>query len=67
MPFIVQFTTPIRSYSLPVWGVSDDPASAHYSDGSALVAKGEMRSNFFEPAQLAGAITSLRTFRTGLR
>ncbi|OYY70055.1 penicillin acylase family protein [Sphingomonas sp. 28-63-12] len=67
MPFLVQFTRPIRSYSLPVWGISDNPDSPHYSDGSPLVAKGEMRSNYFEPAQLAGAIRSVRTLRTGVR
>ncbi len=66
-PFLVQFTHPIRSYSLPVWGVSDDPASPYYSDGSVSVARAELRSNYFEPEQLAGAIVSSRTFRTAQR
>ena len=63
-PFLVQFTNPIRSYSLAVFGASDDSASQHYSDQSQLVATG-LRSNLFNPEELAPAVKSSKTYETG--
>jgi len=65
-PFLVQFTKPIRSYSLAVFGASDDPNSPHYSDQSVRVAGEGLHSNFFEPAELKSAVESVRTVETGL-
>lgn len=63
-PFLVQFTKPIRSYSLAVFGASDVPNSPHYSDQSERVAGEGLHSNFFEPEELAGVVRSARTMRT---
>jgi len=65
-PFIVQFTTPIRSMSAAAYGASDDPDSPHYSDQSVLRAEGKLRSNHFNPEELEGAIESVETFETGI-
>lgn len=64
-PFLVQFTKPIRSYSLAVFGASDVPNSPHYSDQSVRVAEEGLHSNFFEPEELAGVVRSVRTVPTG--
>jgi acyl-homoserine lactone acylase PvdQ len=63
-PFVVQFTQPIRSVSIAVYGASDDPNSRHFSDQSALVADKGLHSNFFEPSELAHAVTSVQTRTT---
>jgi acyl-homoserine lactone acylase PvdQ len=63
-PFVVQFTQPIRSVSVAVYGASDDPNSPHFSDQSALVADKGLHSNFFEPSELAHAVTSVQTLTT---
>jgi len=65
-PFLVQFTDPIRSVSAAVLGASDDPESPHYSDQSKLRGDGKLRSNYFNPEELATAIESLRTMETGI-
>jgi acyl-homoserine-lactone acylase len=65
-PFLVQFTKPIRSYSLAVYGASDDPNSPHFSDQSVRVAGDGLHSNFFEPSELASAVESARTIETRL-
>jgi len=65
-PLLVQFTDPIRSVSAAAYGASDDPASPHYSDQSALRGGGTLRSNYFNPDELAAAIESLRTMDTGI-
>lgn len=66
-PFLVQFTTPIRSLSVTAYGVSDNPASPHYSDQSQYMGDGTLHSNFFDSAELAGAIQSSVTLKTGKR
>ena len=65
-PFIVQFTNPIRSMSAAAYGASDDPESPHYSDQSVLRGPGELRSNYFNPDELAGVVQSSESFETGI-
>jgi acyl-homoserine-lactone acylase len=64
-PFLVQFTTPIRSLSVTAYGVSDDPKSPHYSDQSQHMGDGNLHSNFFDSADLAGAVQLSATLKTG--
>lgn len=65
-PFIVQFTDPIRSMSAAAYGASDDPESPHYSDQSVLRGPGNLRSNYFNPDELAGVVQSSETLETGI-
>lgn len=61
-PFVVEFTDPIKSYSLQAFGVSDDPESPHYADQVPLIANGELKSNYFERDQLEKTITQRLEF-----
>jgi acyl-homoserine-lactone acylase len=64
LPFLVQFTRPIRSESLAAQGVSDVPTSPHYSDQARTFGGGALHSNFFEPHELARVAVSSQTYRT---
>lgn len=66
LPFMVQFTTPRRSYSLTLPGISDDPKSPHYSDEAPGFADATLHSNFLEPGELAANLESSRQLVTGL-
>lgn len=55
---LVQFTKPIRAYSLYAFGQSDDPASPHYADQVRLFSEKRMKWAYFSRAELAGHITS---------
>lgn len=57
---IVQFTNPIRSYSLYAFGQSDDPASPHYADQVALFGEKKMKPTYFNREELQGHISSER-------
>jgi hypothetical protein len=65
-PILVQFTDPIRSMSAAAHGACDDPESPHHSDQSVLRGEAKLRSNFFNPDELATSIESLRTMETGI-
>jgi acyl-homoserine lactone acylase PvdQ len=62
--FLVQLGPIIRSFSLASHGASDDSTSSHYSDQSHLIGQGRLHSNFFEPDELAGSLSSTRTMST---
>lgn len=55
---IVQFTNPIRSYSLYAFGQSDDPTSPHYADQVALFGAKKMKPTYFNREELTGHISS---------
>jgi acyl-homoserine lactone acylase PvdQ len=57
---LVAFTDPIKSYSLHLYGQSDDPASAHYDDQVALASERRLKPVYFTPAELAGHVESVR-------
>jgi acyl-homoserine lactone acylase PvdQ len=55
---LVVFTDPIQSYSLHVYGQSDDPASPHYDDQAALLSERRFKPTYFELGELEGHISS---------
>ena len=58
---LVEFSTPIRSWSLGVHGQSDDPASSHYDDQAALLSRREFKPVFFDRKELEGNIETTLT------
>lgn len=63
-PFLVSFTVPLESWSLTLYGASDDPHSSHYSDQAPLLARRELKSNYFSADELSKALKSTRTIDT---
>jgi acyl-homoserine lactone acylase PvdQ len=63
-PFLVGFGKPLRSFSLALYGQSDDPVSPHYADQSSLLAERILKPNYFDALQLEGALASARTLDT---
>jgi acyl-homoserine lactone acylase PvdQ len=61
---LVAFTDPIRSFSLHLYGQSDDPASAHYDDQIALASGRRLKPTYFNPDELAGHLESARVLAT---
>jgi acyl-homoserine-lactone acylase len=53
---LVQFTHPLRAYSLYAFGESDDPASSHYADQTRLFSEKRMKPAYFSRAELRGHI-----------
>lgn len=50
---LTQFTDPIRSFSVVLYGQSGDAESAHYADQIRLYSQGELRSTYFHADELA--------------
>jgi acyl-homoserine lactone acylase PvdQ len=63
-PFLVSFGKPLRSFSLALYGQSDDPNSPHFSDQSPLLAQRILKPNYFDAGQLGRALASARTLDT---
>ncbi|MGY8985972.1 MAG: penicillin acylase family protein [Sphingomonadales bacterium] len=63
-PFLVQFTQPIKSYSLAVFGASDNINSPHFSDQSSGVVGEGLHTNYFEPSELEKETISKKTHYT---
>lgn len=57
---LVEFTDPIKSYSLHLYGQSEDPASAHFDDQVVLASERRLKPVYFSPAELAGHVESTR-------
>jgi acyl-homoserine lactone acylase PvdQ len=55
---LVVFSDPIQSYSLKVYGQSDDPRSPHYDDQARLASERRFKPTFFEWSELEGNIES---------
>jgi acyl-homoserine-lactone acylase len=62
--FTVLLGPKVRSFSVSVWGASEDPKSPHYNDQSRLASERRLRSNWFEPQELAAHIASSRLLST---
>jgi acyl-homoserine-lactone acylase len=56
---LVAFTDPIRSFSLHLYGQSDDPASAHFDDQVALASEKRLKPEYFSPEELAPHVESV--------
>ena len=52
------FSDPIQSYSLKVYGQTDDPSSPHFDDQAQLASEKRFKETFFEWEQLQGNIES---------
>jgi acyl-homoserine lactone acylase PvdQ len=57
---LVQFTDPIRSFTLHPWGQSHDPRSPHHDDQSALAAEPRLKPTWFERSELMENLESAR-------
>ncbi len=55
---LVEFTRPLRAYSLYAFGQSDDPASPHYADQADFFAEKRMKPAYFSKAALAGHVSA---------
>jgi acyl-homoserine-lactone acylase len=55
---LVIFSNPIQSYSLHVFGQSDDPASPHYGDQARLASERRFKPTYFKRSDLEGHIES---------
>lgn len=58
---IVQFTNPIRAFSLYAFGASDDPEGPHFADQARLISEKRMKPAYFSRAELEGHIASEKT------
>ncbi|HEY1706969.1 MAG TPA: penicillin acylase family protein [Rhizomicrobium sp.] len=58
---LVEFTKPLRAYSLYAFGQSDDPKSPHYADQVRLFSEKKMKPAYFSKAELAGHISAMET------
>jgi acyl-homoserine-lactone acylase len=55
---LVEFSDPLRSWSLHVHGQSDDPASPHYDDQTRLMSQREFKPVYFNRQELENHIES---------
>ena len=55
---LIQFTNPLRAFTLYAFGQSDDPSSAHYADQARLFSEKQMKPAYFSRAELKGHVTS---------
>jgi acyl-homoserine-lactone acylase len=62
---LVQFSDPIRSYSLYAFGQSDNPASPHYADQVKLFGEKKMKPVYFTRDELEGHISSQKQLTIG--
>jgi acyl-homoserine lactone acylase PvdQ len=62
--FTVMLGPRVQSFSVALWGASEDPKSPHFNDQSRLASERRLRSNWFEPQELAAHITSAQLLST---
>ena len=55
---VIEFTEPLKAYSLYAFGESDDPASPHYADQVRLFSEKKMKPAYFSKAALRGHVSS---------
>lgn len=58
---LVEFTDPLRAFSLYAFGESDDPASPHYADQTHLFSERKMKAAYFSKAELQGHVSAEET------
>jgi acyl-homoserine-lactone acylase len=64
----VEFTSPVRAYSVLAYGQSDDPASPHHADQAAMFAANRMKPVAFTEAEVErGTIRRYRPGQEGAR
>ncbi len=57
---LVQFTDPIRSYTLHNFGQNESPDSPHYVDQAQLTSERRLKPTYFDPAELMRHVVSTR-------
>ena len=57
---LVQFTDPIRSYTLHNFGQSENPDSPHYVDQAQLTSERRLKPTYFDTAELMNHVVSTR-------
>jgi acyl-homoserine lactone acylase PvdQ len=62
---LVELTDPVRSWTLHVYGQSDDPASPHYDDQARLLSEGRFKPTYFNRDNLEGHIESTTILELG--
>jgi acyl-homoserine lactone acylase PvdQ len=62
--FTVTLGPQVHSFAVALWGASENPKSPHYNDQSRLASERRLRSNWFEPQELAAHITSSQLLST---
>jgi acyl-homoserine-lactone acylase len=62
---LIEFGPPLRSWSLHVYGQSDDPASPHFDDQAVLMSQREFKPAWFSRDELEGHIESTLVLDTG--
>jgi acyl-homoserine-lactone acylase len=64
---LVEFSDPLRSWSLHVHGQSDDPASPHYDDQARLMSQREFKPVYFNRQELENHIESTLVLDIGVQ
>ena len=57
---LVQFTDPIRSFTLHNYGQSENPDSPHYIDQARLTSERRLKPTYFDPAELMNHVVSTK-------
>ena len=57
---LVQFTDPIRSFTLHNYGQSVNPDSPHYIDQARLTSERRLKPTYFDPAELMNHVVSTK-------
>ncbi len=57
---LVQFTDPIRSYTLHNFGQSENPDSPHYVDQAQLTSERRLKPTYFDTAELMNHVVSTK-------
>ena len=55
---LVEFSKPVKSWSLHVYGQNDDPASPHFDDQAKLLSEKKFKPTLFNRDELEGHIKS---------
>ena len=64
---LVQFTDPIRSYTLHNYGQSENPDSPHYVDQAQLTSERRLKPTYFDVAELMNHVVSTEVIEVDLR
>ena len=57
---LVQFTDPLRSFTLHNYGQSENPDSPHYTDQARLSSERRLKPTYFDPAELMNHVVSTK-------
>lgn len=62
---LIEFSDPLKSWTLHVYGQSDDPASPHYDDQARLLSEQTFKPTYFSRDELKGHIQSTTVLEPG--